>query len=290
MTLTLEGGQTIQLDGVRTRYFDIGEGDPVVLIHGSSPGNEGQFAWATITPSLIARQRVIVVDAPGYGESDMLAVADTPANVGTHIGHLLDRIGVERFAVVGHSRGGRIAVEMVAAFPGRVTRLAIICSGSVAPQGHTSEDGKWTEAATAIVGFGADGDSSFEAFAKARRGSVHDPACLPDDLLRPYYEKFMATRYDEWVRRMKEFDPLAFYHSEDAEAFLGKLRAIRVPTMVVAGREDKIGRWDRSLPLIDMIDDIEFHVLAHCGHFPQLERPAALSALLADFLVRSDRR
>jgi pimeloyl-ACP methyl ester carboxylesterase len=95
----------------------------------------------------------------------------------------------------------------------------------------------------------------------------------------------MATRFEEWVRRMMEFDPLAFYHSEDAARFLEKLRRIAVPTMVVCGREDRIGSWERSLPLVDMIDDVEFHVLTRCGHFPQLERPAALSALLAAFLA-----
>jgi pimeloyl-ACP methyl ester carboxylesterase len=61
----------------------------------------------------------------------------------------------------------------------------------------------------------------------------------------------MATRFDEWVRRMKAFDPLAYYHSEDAERFLEKLRQIAVPTTIVCGREDRIGGWERALPLVD---------------------------------------
>jgi pimeloyl-ACP methyl ester carboxylesterase len=153
MSASLAGGRTVDIDGIRTRYHDLGSGEPVVLIHGSSPGNDGEFAWAPMAPAL-ARQRLIVVDAPGYGDSDMLPVADTPGNVGLHLGKLLDEIGIGPLAVVGHSRGGRIAVEMVAAFPERVTRLAIVCSGSVNPQGHTADDGRWNRAATVIVGFG----------------------------------------------------------------------------------------------------------------------------------------
>jgi len=85
---------------------------------------------------------------------------------------------------------------------------------------------------------------------------------------------------------MKAFDPLAFYHSKDSEAFLEKIGGLRMPTMVICGREDRIGSWTKSLPLVDMIEDVEFHVLPRCGHFPQLERPVALGALLVDFLGR----
>jgi pimeloyl-ACP methyl ester carboxylesterase len=285
MRATLGGSRTVSIEGVRTHYRDVGSGDAVLFIHGSSPGIDGDFAWGPVAPAL-GRHRLIVVDAPGYGDSDMLPVADTPGNVAIHLGKLLDEAGIDQFAVVGHSRGGRVAVETVAAFPERARRLAIVCSGSVNPQGHSTGDGRSTEAATAMVGFGADGDGSFETFARARRGAVHDPTCMPDEMLRPYYDRFMATRFDEWVRRMKAFDPLAYYHSEDADRFLEKVRRIAVPTMVVCGREDRIGSWERAVPLVDLIDDVEFHVLSQCGHFPQLERTAALSALLADFLDR----
>jgi len=286
MASTLRDGLVIRVNGTTTKYRDSGSGDAVLLIHGSSPGLDGEFAWAPALPQLGARFRTIVPDAPGYGESDMLGIADTPENVGQHLVRLLDEIGVDKVAVVGHSRGGRIAVEIAAAIPERVTRLAIVCSGSVAPQGHVSDDGKYTSSATAILAFGADGDSSFESFCRIRRGSVFDPKCMPDELLRPYYDRFIATRLDEWVTRMKAFDPLAFYHSKDSEAFLEKIGGLRMPTMVICGREDRIGSWTKSLPLVDLIEDVEFHVLPRCGHFPQLERPVALGALLVDFLGR----
>jgi pimeloyl-ACP methyl ester carboxylesterase len=284
---TLQGDRVIQLDGVRTKYRDSGVGDAVLLIHGSSPGLDGEFAWGPVLPALTGRFRAIVPDAPGYGQSNMLAVADTPENVGRHLVRLLDEIGVDRVAVIGHSRGGRVAVEIAAAIPERVSRLAIVCSGSVAPQGHVSDDGRYTGPASAILAFGADGDASFESFCRIRRGSVFDARSMPDELLRPYYDRFIATRLDEWVERMKAFDPLAFYHSIDSESFLEKVRGLRMPTTVVCGREDRIGSWTKSLPLIDLIEDVEFHVLPRCGHFPQLERPAALGAILVDFLGRA---
>lgn len=279
-------GEVILLDGVRTFFVDKGQGQALLLIHGSSPGGDGLFAWSPVLPALAPHCRAIVVDAPGYGDSDMLNVKDTPENVARHLVRLLDHLGVAKTALLGHSRGGRIAVELVSAAPERVTRLGIMCSGSASPGGHVTADGKFTDAATAIVRFGLDGDTSFETYCRARRGSVLDPAKMPDEMLRPAYDKFMATRIDEWIERMRAFDPLTFYHSQDAERFKEKLRAINVPTMVIAGREDRIAPWQKSLPLVEMIQDLEFHLLGNCGHAPQLDRPVELTALLVEFFRR----
>jgi 2-hydroxy-6-oxonona-2,4-dienedioate hydrolase len=65
-----------------------------------------------------------------------------------------------------------------------------------------------------------------------------------------------------------------------------KVRGLSMPTMVVAGREDETGPWNKSLPLVDMVADVEFHVLPFCGHFPQYDQPAALTALMTEFLAR----
>jgi pimeloyl-ACP methyl ester carboxylesterase len=280
-------GQLIQVDGIPTYYEEAGDGLPLLLIHGSGPGIDGRFSWAPVLPALSAHFRTINVDAPGYGESEMLEVRDTPENVARHFVRLLDHLGIEKVAPVGHSRGGRIAVELVAAAPERVSHLAIVCSGSAAPGGHVTESGGWTHSSTSIVGYGANGDSSYEGFKAALLTSLYSKELWTDELLRPAYDRFIARRLDEWVARMKAFDPLRFYHVEDAEPFEAKVRAIGVPTTVITGREDETGPWNRSLPLVEMIRDVEFHTLSFCGHFPQYDRPAALLALLVDFLTRT---
>src|SRR5438105_1457449 len=92
--------------------------------------------------------------------------------------------------------------------------------------------------------------------------------------------------YGESERRMREFEPLHFYHVEDAERFERKVRGLPMPVMVIAGREDETGPWNKSLPLVEMVHDVEFHVLPFCGHMPQYDQPHALVALLSDFLAR----
>lgn len=274
------------VNGVATHWFEEGDGDPLLLVHGSGPGIDGEITWRPILPALAARHRTIVVDAPGYGRSDMLDVPDTPANVAAHLVALLDHLGIDRLPVVGHSRGGRIACELALASPERVSRLVVVCAGSVAPGGHLTDDGGFTESAISLVRYGADGDPSLDKFKAAYRSMVVVPEHLPDDLLERAHAEFMATRYEEYVRRMVDFDPLAFYHRESAQAFAERLRGLAVPTSVVWGREDLTSAYQRAVPLLDLVPDLELHVLPRCGHFAQMDRPVALANLILDFVAR----
>jgi pimeloyl-ACP methyl ester carboxylesterase len=287
-TSSPDDGHAVAIDGLRTYYSERGSGEPLLLIHGSGPGIDGAMSWDPIVDGLAALRRVIVVDAPGYGESEMLPIADSPRNVAIHLRKLLDALEIGELAVVGHSRGGRIASELAFAIGRRMTRLIIVCSGSVAPGGHVTDEGDYTPSALALVRFGADGDTSLETFKAAYRTTVAEPANIPDDLLEDLYARFIETRLDEYLRRMVEFDPLAFYHEDDAAAFQENLRTLPMPVSVVWGREDATSSYRRAVELLDVIPDVELHVLPRCGHFPQYDRPAALSALIRGFLTRSE--
>jgi pimeloyl-ACP methyl ester carboxylesterase len=283
-----EQGRIVEIDGVTTWYSERGSGAPLLLIHGSAPGIDAAMAWDPVLDDLAAHCRTIVVDAPGYGCSEMLPVADTPRNVALHLVKLLDSLPIDELVVAGHSRGGRIATELAFAIGPRMTRLIVVCSGSVAPGGHVTDDGEWTPSALALVRFGAHGDTSLETFKAAYRTTVARPQNIPDDVLEDVYERFMATRLDEYLRRMTVFDPLAFYHQEDAAAFQSSLGTLPMPVSVIWGREDETSSYRRAVELLDIIPDVELHVLPHCGHFPQYDRPAALAALLIDFVTRGD--
>src|SRR5262249_31623682 len=126
-----------------------------------------------------------------------------------------------------------------------------VCSGSVAPGGHVTDDGEWTPSAIALVRFGADGDTSLETFKAAYRTTVAQPLNIPDDVLDDVYERFMATRLDQDIPRVAESDPLAFYHQEDAAVFQSNLRTLTMPVSVIWGgaktRRPRTGaRWSSS--------------------------------------------
>jgi 2-hydroxy-6-oxonona-2,4-dienedioate hydrolase/4,5:9,10-diseco-3-hydroxy-5,9,17-trioxoandrosta-1(10),2-diene-4-oate hydrolase len=176
---------------------------------------------------------------------------------------------------------------MTVAAPQRVSHLAILASGSVAPGGHLTADGGFTAPALELVWFGQDGDTSYERFAKALRTQVIEPEHLPEAILEQAYQDFTSSgRCDEYVRKMKAFDPLAYYHKQDPQAFADKLRQIPVPTTVIWGREDDTSTYDKAMDLLPIFPDVELHVLPRGSHFIQLDRPTEVANLIVEFLGR----
>ncbi|MGH3756678.1 alpha/beta fold hydrolase [Actinophytocola sp.] len=281
-------GEIIDVDGVRTHIgADIGTGQPVLLVHGSGPGNTGMMSWAPLLPRL-PDYRLIVADLPGYGRSEPMAVPDEPANVARHLSRLCAALQVSDVAVVGHSRGARVAIELAAAFPDLVSRLVGFGAGSIAPDGHLALDGNgYTAQVSRLVGFGVTTDNSLANFMTVWRGEVYHPDRLDNEWLTASYEHFVHDgQMDRYLRRMSDSDVLTFYHRHNAAEFRERMRSIRQPCLMVFGREDANSPYQRALPLIDTIQDVEFHLFSKCGHFVQFDRPAELAGLIGSFLAR----
>jgi pimeloyl-ACP methyl ester carboxylesterase len=285
--------RSVEVDGLVTRVAEAGSGssgEPVLLVHGSGPANAGIFTWRPVLPGLAAHRRLVVVDMPGYGRSAPLPVDDTPANVALHLVRLLDELGIDRAAVVGHSRGGRIAAELAIAAPERVDRLVVVGAGSVAPGGHVTDDGGWTAPALALVRWGQDGDTSFSSLRAAYRTQLVRPENLPDDELLETYEQ---ARRDgvltHFVEQMNRIDPLTFYHRSTVDEFRAALPGLRMPTLLVWGREDTCSPYRKAVPLVDMIPDVELLVLPDCEHFVMMDRPEAFVSALNAWLDRAAR-
>ncbi|MBE7246165.1 MAG: alpha/beta hydrolase [Actinomycetospora chiangmaiensis] len=103
-------------DERRLAYVEAGAGPPVVLIHGSLMALED--LWLPLAPCLAGRHRVIAVDRPGHGLSVRHRLVDaSPWRQARLIRDALDRLGVERPVIVGHSFGGTIALCLALAHP-----------------------------------------------------------------------------------------------------------------------------------------------------------------------------
>src|SRR5437762_7039024 len=97
------------VEGVRLRWFEIGEASaatPVVLLHGL---NNSSLSWAHVAPLLATDRRVLVPDLPGHGRSDRPNAGyelDWYAHV---IARWIEAVGLEQADIVGHSFGGGVA-------------------------------------------------------------------------------------------------------------------------------------------------------------------------------------
>jgi pimeloyl-ACP methyl ester carboxylesterase len=122
-------GDVIRLDGVGIHYVDRGQGSPLVLIHGLG-GRIYNFRYNI--PVLSERLRVVALDLKGFGYSERPADSDYSLTAQARlVGGLMDRLGIPRAAVLGHSMGGAIALRLAVACPEKVDRLILV--GSAPP-------------------------------------------------------------------------------------------------------------------------------------------------------------
>ncbi len=119
-------GRFITIDGVRLHYLERGSGPAVVLLHGLGSLTNEMTASGIIDP-LAADHRVIVFDRPGFGYSERpRGRIWTPAAQAALLRQALDKLGVSRPVIVGHSWGTMVALEMALRDPDRTAGLVLL--------------------------------------------------------------------------------------------------------------------------------------------------------------------
>ena len=121
----------VELHGHRCLYRIAGEGPPVVLIHGMVNSSRH---WNKVALGLADSHTVVAPDLIGHGDT---AAMRGDYSIGAHaarIRDLLATIGIDRATLVGHSFGGGVAMQFFYQFPQRVERLVLVSSGGLGPQ------------------------------------------------------------------------------------------------------------------------------------------------------------
>ena len=121
-----------RVDGLGVRYFEQGEGAPVLLLHGASLGSSADVWIRNLAPLASHGLRVIAPDLPGFGGTDN-PTDNSVAYRRKFIPLFMDALNIERAALVGHSQSGRVALDLAIGEPGRVTKLVVLATGSLLP-------------------------------------------------------------------------------------------------------------------------------------------------------------
>lgn len=271
-----EIGQRIVAAGIDTNYHDVGavsgNGEPVLLIHGSGPGVTAWANWRLVLPELGKTCWAIAPDMVGFGYTERPAGIDY--NIDAWVAHavgLLDALGIERTDLIGNSFGGAIALALAIRHPQRVRRLVLMGSVGV-PFAITPElDAVW----------------GYQPSLAAMRGLLdifaHDRGLVTDELaelryqasIRPGFQESFAAMFP--APRQRWVDAMA-----SAEA---DIRAIQHKTLIIHGRDDRVIPLSNSQTLNRWIDDSQLHVFGRCGHWVQIEHSADFNHLVGHFLA-----
>ncbi|MEO6775985.1 MAG: alpha/beta fold hydrolase, partial [Kofleriaceae bacterium] len=112
----------VDVDGIHVRYREAGSGPAVILLHGYGASLD---SWITVQPAVAAHHRVIAIDLKGFGWTSRPEGDYSPAAQAQLAWHVLDKLGVDHVAIVGHSWGTSVALAMAVAHPERTLRVAL---------------------------------------------------------------------------------------------------------------------------------------------------------------------
>ena len=266
-----EIGSTVVAAGITTNIHTAGDGDAVLLLHGSGPGVSAWANWRLTIPPLSERFRVIAPDIVGFGYTERPAGIAYDLDTWTaHAVGVLDALGVDRAHVVGNSFGGSLALALAIRHPDRVARLVLMGSVGVPFAITPGLDAVW--------GY----QPSVEAMEALLHLFAYDRSLVGPDLARLRYEASSRPGVQEAYAAMfppPRQDALdAMTH--DPEAIAG----IAAPTLIVHGRDDQVIPLQNALDLLGLIDDSRLHVFGRCGHWTQIEHAEAFVGLLLAFL------
>ncbi|MGH9174748.1 MAG: alpha/beta fold hydrolase [Vicinamibacterales bacterium] len=119
---------TMEVTGATINGVMAGQGPPVLLLHGAP---QSHISWRLVAPDLAKHFTVVATDLRGYGDSSKPPDGEQHSNYSKRAMALdqvevMRQLGFEKFAVIGHDRGGRVGHRMALDHPGRVTRLAVL--------------------------------------------------------------------------------------------------------------------------------------------------------------------
>ena len=263
---------------IRWAVREEGAGHPVLLLHGFTGTSD---AWDTIGADLVARHRILVPCLPGHGGTSASPEAMSVEATADALAALLATRDAAPAHVVGYSLGARVALRLVVAHPEVVDRLVLESPSAGLP---TEAERAARRAADEALAARIEADGIERFVDEWERNPVFAGATSPDP---------------DRVARVREMrlgnDPAglaaSLRHAGQGamEPLFDRLPTIAVPTLVIAGELDAIGR-PRAERVAAMIAGARLAVVDGAGHTPHDERPEAFRRLVRAFLEEEPTR
>ena len=262
-------------------YVDFGAGDEVILfIHGLGAAWQ---TWLENLPFFARTHRVIALDLPGFGRSQMPKDDISIEFYGQIVVEFCQALGLEGITVVGNSMGGFIGAELAIKAPERVERLVLVSAAVFWQEYRRAKPlmslAKMTEAGVGEVVAKSQGAMTSRPRARAL-GLALGGFRYPHLLDRELQVELLRT-----CKRTKGFVPAL--HGLGTYPLRDELQRISCPTLVVWGMHDPLVSVRHAHDMADLIPNARKVIYERTGHVPMLERPERFNRDLAEFMAES---
>lgn len=269
------------IDGLPFAYHEAGDGEPLIMLHGSGPGVTAWSNFQDNLPAFAERFRTVMPDLPGFGETGLPELNDVyPRVAAKWIMRLMDRLGIESAVFVGNSMGGAVAAELAVLSPERVRRMALMGSGGLSVGIFQAEPSEGFQRLFEFLE-----DPTRERMIAWIQTMVHDKSLVTDELVD---ERLRNATADGVIGRMKTifgsmFDPR---RQANHTPLWTRAATVTTPTLLVWGLDDRMLPYDQAHFANRWMPDVELHTFARCGHWVQVERKTDFERVVIEFLTR----
>lgn len=284
--------RTATVRGITLNYYEagpsaaapggtpVGGGLPLLMLHGGGPGASAWSNFGSSLPGFAASFRTLLVDQPGFGDSDKPPVeGNFYRHAADHVVALLDALGIDKVHLLGNSLGGGTAMRLALDHPDRVGRLVLMGPGGLSLNLFHADP---TEGVQRLMDFA--GDPTRERLRAFISTMVVDQSLVTDELVEERYAAATAPGAREAMASMGAsfWDPETF---EDGMLWREAHR-LRHRTLLTWGREDRVNPLDGALAALKLIPKASLHVFPRCGHWAQIEAAEEFCEVATAFLAR----
>ncbi len=247
----------IIVQNLAVEYLDEGLGNVILFLHG---WQDDLHTFDSVTPFLSQENRVIRLDLPGFGKSEM---PKEPWELNRYIKFVSDfvkKLGLDVDVIIGHSFGGRIAIKGTAEKIFQPRRIVLLGSAGTAKRKTFR-------------------NSILKIIAKIGKCITYIPPLIFwRNQLRKKIYRLIGSDYLDAGALQKTFLKII---SEDLVTAAGK---IIVPTLLIWGVDDTETPLSDGKKLSETIPDAELKIIKEAGHFAHKEKPEEVAELIKEFL------
>lgn len=243
--------RTVTVDGLAIRYYQAGEGDPLIVLHGA-----GGIRFSRALDLLAQDRLVVYVEMPGWGRQPDYH-CETLEQLAATVAATVAAIGIDRYDLLGTSLGGAVATHLALDYPERVHSLVLAAPATF-------------RVGATLLAPGASPEDML------RRFRVHPERTPAFDLPDP----------DAMSQRWPLINRLLASRPDYDEEVAARLPSCDVPTLVVFGDRDGIVPAENGRTFRRLMPNCTYLLIHDAAHDIQGDRPEAFAETVRDFLTR----
>lgn len=240
--------KTTKIDNLNITYQTIGEGKPLLILHGWGSKSD---RWQTTAKSLAGRgYEVIIPDLPGFGQSGSPETVWSLSDYSNFVNKFAEKLGLDSFNLLGHSFGGNVAITYSLRYPEKINRMFLV--GAAAIRAETVKK-KTTYGLTRVFKF-----LKYVPFVR-----------------RFFYRFIIKSDYPSTKGIMRDI-----YLKTLKEDLSDKLSEVKVPTLIIWGEKDDITPLKNAHEINLKIQGSRLEIVPEIGHNLHSEVPGKLSDII----------